>query len=139
MPGGHRLPAALAEATMIYTTAGAHADALPLWPETVERMSASTRILGQEAADLAWAAIDLNRRDEAESVIRERTTTPWLRAADALLRLDFPQAAEEFRSIGHLPYAALAGLYAGGELAALGRSFFHTVGATRYLKDLDRS
>jgi hypothetical protein len=101
-------------------------------------MSASTGTLGQSAAELAWAAVDLDRRDEAATAFRGRQPTAWDRAAQALLRLDFGAATEEFRWIGHLPYAALAGLRAGGEQASAARDFFATVGAARYL-DAGRS
>jgi hypothetical protein len=101
-------------------------------------------------ADFAWAAAALDRRKDLRRLLDATpSVTAYGRAARALLDRDYVTAAGVYGELGERENAALAQLNAAAQLVRDGRGaaaqellenalgFFRSVGAIRYIADVD--
>jgi class 3 adenylate cyclase len=88
-------------------------------------------------SDFAWVAVGLDRRAEAERVVRRSEAPRWQAAAEAVLGGDARRAADLLDEIGHRPAAAYARLRAGGDHVNAALDFYRSVGATRYIREAE--
>jgi hypothetical protein len=100
--------------------------------------------------DFAWLLRDLDREAELVSVLESAPPTPWLEAARAIARDNFPRAIAQVARIGAPSVDAHTRLRAAEELARAGRhaeahdhlgpalSFFRKAGATRYVAQAEQ-
>ena len=98
-------------------------------------------------AELAWVGADLQLSEEVEAWLARGLETNWKKAARAVLRGDFGEAATVYDEIGDAPDAARAHLRAAEILARAGRradadehlqsslAYWRSVHATRYVRD----
>jgi tetratricopeptide (TPR) repeat protein len=85
----------------------------------------------------AWLGVDLDRRAEAEAVVKPSEAPRWKAAAAAILAGDALRAADLLGEIGHRPAEAYARLRAGGEQVNVALDFYRSVGATRYIREAE--
>jgi hypothetical protein len=129
--------------------AGDPTAALEAVDELLERfVGEGTQQLSASLPDLAATAVKLGRADAFRQAIATlKKQTPWIDAARAFADGDFAAAAATHAQIGSLPDAAHARLRAAQALLEQGRrneadellqdalAFYHSVGATRYLRE----
>ena len=90
-----------------------------------------------ELPSLAWTARALARETELSEVLeQEPFKSPWLRAAEAVLRGDLGSAADTFNEMGMPAQEAFFRLQGGAEQdVRVALSFYGGVGAIRYLRE----
>jgi tetratricopeptide (TPR) repeat protein len=92
------------------------------------------------SADLplfVWLAVDLDRGDDAQTVVARSRSPRWTAAARSILAGDAAGAADLFADIGHRPAEAYARLRAGGEQVQRVLDFYRSVGAIRYVREVE--
>ncbi|MEX0673647.1 MAG: adenylate/guanylate cyclase domain-containing protein [Gaiellaceae bacterium] len=129
-----------------YVLVGRHEEARKL----LDEMLADPRLTAYAyEPELAWAAIELGRRDELLRAIERNPESRWKRASLALFWGDLLEAAEHNAEGGYLPGEALVRGWAAQQLLAEGRpaeaneqlelalAFWRSVGATRYIAEAE--
>jgi class 3 adenylate cyclase/tetratricopeptide (TPR) repeat protein len=92
------------------------------------------------SADLplfVWLAVDLDRSDEAQTVVAGSRSPRWTAVARAILAGDAAGAADLLADIGHRPAEAYARLRAGGEQVQRALDFYRSVGAIWYVREAE--
>jgi class 3 adenylate cyclase/tetratricopeptide (TPR) repeat protein len=120
--------------------------------ELLESLSVRIGLRSHYWTCLADGARELGRSGEVAALLQPRAEVdPWVRAAAAVARADFAQAAAIFRTIGSLPMEAEYRRRVAVELFAEGRreeaaaelehalAFWRSVGATAYLQEAQAS
>jgi hypothetical protein len=133
---------ALGTAALVYAELG-EADRARL---LVEELQPGPYVASVPAA--FFAASRVGMAQEFRAKVREfRRSTPWDRAADAVLDGRWPEAADTYDEIGARPFAALAALRAAEALVGEGRraeadlqlsralEFWRSIGAKRYVRE----
>jgi class 3 adenylate cyclase/tetratricopeptide (TPR) repeat protein len=133
-------------ATRLYVDVGALDKARPLAEEFVHGVPAGAA--DWMLIDFAWAAVSLARVDVLRVLLDQSSVvSAYGEAARALLDGEYVQAATVFEQIGEAENAAMAHLRAASKLVADGRpaeaepslqlalTFFHSVGASRYVAE----
>jgi hypothetical protein len=84
-----------------------------------------------------WLALDLGRAADAEQVVSRCRSRRWAEVGKAILAGDAAAAADLLREIEHRPAEAYARLRAGGDQRNQALAFYHSVGATRYIREAE--
>jgi hypothetical protein len=123
----------LASAASLLATVGAIDEALLAWAEAMERVADYPDSAGDdELVNFAWAAVDLGTEAAAVAAVDLMTPNVWTEVTLAILRHDFPCAAERLNDMGHLAAGARADLRAGAPNLLRALDFYRSVGAAHY-------
>jgi len=132
----------LAMAALIFASVGNKQRTDETVTEALESMR-PLRHLGfavMESPLLAWAALQIGREAEVVEVLeREPFKSPWLRAALAVARRDFRDAADILGGGGFKAFEAFFRLQTGAEEdVRKALDFYRAVGATRYIRQAEQ-
>jgi class 3 adenylate cyclase/tetratricopeptide (TPR) repeat protein len=134
----------LAQSARLLVDAGRHEEAREVAREALAPASMQWALV-----DLALVADELGYAEEMAELLEGVPHTRWIGAMRALLRTDFAEGADTLGEIGSADLEALARLRAGERLVVDGRraeaaeqlqlslAFWHSVGATRYIRDAE--
>ncbi len=133
------LTGSLCVRTFLLLATGARTEALACFEELLaigDGVAPGLNVSGN-LPTFAWVALDLDRRGEAERVVRGSESPRWKVVAEAILAPDPVTAADLLREIGHRPAEAYARLRAGGRQLHAALEFYRSVEATRYIREAE--
>lgn len=74
---------------------------------------------------------------DGQRILAGMRSRRWSEVAEAILAGEARRAAELLNAIGHRPEEAYARLRAGGDQLNQALSFYRSVGATRYIREVE--